>query len=153
MSELIICWKDFCVEVAVCSFECSIKSVRHRLIWSEDTEVLVVFVELKNIADIVSELFHILCFYAARSFNFESIFFEVRCAEVLKKVTTVCMWVSRNSVFTLWSDSLDFSLEAVVLIKEFFRLVRLEPCFEFLHVFCFIWIWLCKVDRYLVCTE
>ena len=79
--QTIIIFQKSCIPVTILLLKYFIQTVGHRLIRSEDTEVLVFFIQFEDITDVSAQLDHILCFRFTR-LHFDSICTEIRQTQV-----------------------------------------------------------------------
>ena len=138
----------FSHEVTVCSFKCMIQTVRHRLVRSENTEVLCLFVQFEDITYKCTKFDHILFFNSARFWYIYTILTEVWETKISKQKTTVCMWVCTDTCITNWCKCFQFWDQLSILIEKLFRFVTEQPFFQLFQMFRFL-----HCDRHLVSTE
>ena len=80
--QAVVAVQKLSVPVAVLCLEYLVEAVGHTLIRSENTEVPVLFVKLKNVADVSAQFDHILCLGLARRY-LDAVLPEIRQPQIL----------------------------------------------------------------------
>ena len=139
--------QKLCVPVTVRRLKSTVQTVGHRLIRSENTEILALLVQTEDVTHISAQLDHILCFRFS-GFHLDSVITEIRQTKIFQQQTAVCMRVRAHTRISLRSQLCDFRFQTSVLVKQFFRMVTFHPLFQLLQMFRFL-----HRDRNLMCTE
>ena len=126
LCQLVIVIVHLRIPCAVLFLEGMIQTVGHGLIRSEDTEILVLFIQLEDIADISAQFDHILCLCLAGLY-FNAIITEIRETQILHKKAAVGMGIGSHTGISFRCQLCDLGNKTAGLIEEFFRLVALQP--------------------------
>ena len=145
--QTVVVLDHVCVPVTVCCLESTVQTVGHGLIRSEDTEVLVFFIQTENITYISAQLDHILRFCLSGLY-LDSVITEIRQTQVFQKQTAVCVRIGAHTRISLWSQLCNLRFQTAVLIKQLFRTVAFQPLFQLLKMYRFF-----HGHRDLMCTE
>ncbi len=148
-AEMIIRVKMLGVPVAVLHFEYRIETVRIRLVRPKDTEVLCIIIELEDIADKLAELGHILTVLAAMLLtDVKGVIAEIRHTQIAEQFAAVAVRIRADAVFAGRCKCRKLRKEMSFRIKQFFRMVAVQPVGENLKM-----LRLVHHDRHLVCQE
>lgn len=141
------------VPIALGGLKALVQAVGHRLVRSEDTEVLRVGVQLEDVADVAAEFNHILLLNRTGEWDINGVLLKIGRAQITQQLAAVGVEVSRNAAVALGGQLLQLGNQGAVLIEQFLGMVAVQPLFNLLQMFFLIRRAEGDVDRHLMGAE